>query len=536
MMSHRSVFLGTKHIDWIFCLPFEKNYSAYKTAESAIASLLQFREKLNIIQVLDILFIDEIGQVSAEILSVIDIILRRLRNSQNVFGGILIIGTMDHTQLQPVSGRPLLLSSLIITCFTMVKLETPVRCAGDESFIKLQELLRLHHSKYTTDNISELKELLRTVPRYVQNWESTDIDNNTYRLYGKKNPAIEATKNYINSIKSTISASNIREKKAVDIEKVRNSHRDWLPAQSSTSKILSRKVKEPDTLLFFKNAIYEFTHNLDDKYSQSQMAILYDLPNNNELQSNRKIEVLAAPPGLHDIDVNSTLSKEDYIEKGFYSIKVVISPIRTQKISNYIQAQRKQYALKHRITSTIHAAMGDTLRKVAIQVIGENCELWDKAQIIVALSRTKLGKDIIFVGNMEETINSIITLVQTRNQWTDYMESILNLVTLKIPSEEETNNVMIPPLLTTEAFPYRICDIALPQCKSGFVYFLISVRTRNFTYIGECKCIITRLRNHNSGYGSASTAPANKRPYAIFGYIAGFNNSNKSFRRFIERK
>ena len=151
--------------------------------------------------------------------------------------------------------------------------------------------------------------------------------------------------------------------------------------------------------------------------------------------------------------------------------------------------------------------MGDTLRKVAIQVIRENCDLWDKAQIIVALSRTKLGKDIIFVGNMEETINSIIELIQTRNQWTDYMEIILNLVTLKIPSEEETNNVMIPPLLTTETFPYRICDIALPQCKSGFVYFLISVRTRNFTYIGECKCIISRLRNHNSGYVSASTAP-----------------------------
>ena len=81
-------------------------------------------------------------------------------------------------------------------------------------------------------------------------------------------------------------------------------------------------------------------------------------------------------------------------------MKVGIAPIRTHKISVYIQAQRKQYALKHRVTSTIHAAMGDTLKKVAIQIAGSNYELWDKAQIIVALTRTKRGSDIIFVGNI----------------------------------------------------------------------------------------------------------------------------------------
>ena len=88
--------------------------------------MIQYPEKENILKCLDILFIDEIGQVPAELLSVIDIILRRIRNSQIVFGGVLVIGTMDHTQLQPVTGRPLLLSSLIITCFVMVKLETSV--------------------------------------------------------------------------------------------------------------------------------------------------------------------------------------------------------------------------------------------------------------------------------------------------------------------------------------------------------------------------------------------------------------------------
>ena len=46
---------------------------------------------------------------------------------------------------------------------------------------------------------------------------------------------------------------------------------------------------------------------------------------------------------------------------------------------------------------------------------------------------------------------------------------------------------------------------------------------------------MNRLRNHNSGNGSASTTPSHRRPYAILGYIAGFNGCDKSFRRLIER-
>ena len=529
MMSRRAVFLGTKHLDWLFCFPFEKNFSPYKTAETAIAKLLQEPEKLNILRCLDVLFIDEIGQVSAELLSTIDMILRRIRNSHIVFGGVLIIGTMDHTQLLPVSGRPLLLSSLIITCFVMVNLKTSVRCVDDDNFQRLQELLRMNYLKYTPQDYVELRHLLSTVPTFVSDWNSPEIGSNTYRLYGKKKPAIQATKDYINSIRRNIEASNLLEKRAVDVEKMRNSHRDWIPAQPVTSEKLSRKVKEPETLLFFKYAIYEFTHNLDGHYSQSQMAILYDLPDAEALQSNRKIEVLAAPPGLHDFEVNPALSKEDYIQKGFYAVKVGIAPMRTQKINNHMQAQRKQYALKHRVTATIHAAMGDTLSKVAMQIVGGNFELWDKGQVVVGLSRTRLGQDIIFVGNKEETINLIIRLCQTHNQWTDYMENILDLVTLG----EESHTEMTTPSLTTESYPFRICDIPLPQCRSGFVYFIISVKTRNFTYIGECKCIVNRLRQHNSGYGSSSTTPPHNRPYAILGYIAGFNGTDKSFRKYI---
>ena len=118
------------------------------------------------------------------------------------------------------------------------------------------------------------------------------------------------------------------------------------------------------------------------------------------------------------------------------------------------------------------------------------------------------------------------------------MENILDLVTLKLPWDESSQDDRARPIrsLRTTSYPFRICDIPLPQCKSGFVYFLISVRTRNFTYIGECRCIVSRLAKHNKGYGSSSTTPLHRRPYAIFGYIAGFNNAEKRIRRHIEQK
>ena len=67
----------------------------------------------------------------------IEIILRRVRNSQVLLDGLLIVGTMDHTQLQLVNGRKLVLFYNIIKCFKMVILETSVRCAGDAPFEQL---------------------------------------------------------------------------------------------------------------------------------------------------------------------------------------------------------------------------------------------------------------------------------------------------------------------------------------------------------------------------------------------------------------
>ena len=58
-----------------------------------------------------------------------------------------------------------------------------------------------------------------------------------------------------------------------DKERIRFSHSEWTIASTETLRKLDKKVKEPSTLLFFKGAIYEFTHNVDGVYIQGQKKI-----------------------------------------------------------------------------------------------------------------------------------------------------------------------------------------------------------------------------------------------------------------------
>ena len=144
-----------------------------------------------------------------------------------------------------------------------------------------------------------------------------------------------------------------------------------------------------------------------------------------------------------------------------------------------------------------------------------------------------MGKNTIFVGNQDETINALARLIRQKNQYTDYMESILDLVTVNRSSDEdERRNVQSIHQPTN--FPFRICDLPLPNCNTGFVYFLVSIKNPSFTYIGQTKCISRRLRQHNSGYGSNSTTPLSLRPYACLAYITGFDAEQKRIRERVE--
>ena len=88
----------------------------------------------------------------------------------------------------------------------------------------------------------------------------------------------------------------------------------------------------------------------------------------------------------------------------------------------------------------------------------------------------------------------------------------------------DSSETITDQILTQTSFPYRIADVVLPQCNTGYVYMLISLRHPNFTYIGTTLCLRNRLQAHNCGHGAAETTPMYLRPFALFAYICGFND------------
>ena len=72
-------------------------------------------------------------------------------------------------------------------------------------------------------------------------------------------------------------------------------------------------------------------------------------------------------------------------------------------------------------------------------------------------------------------------LIQIITQCKYWIEYILNITNLNREDDEEQQES--PRMLTQRNFPFHICKIALPECNTGYLYFLISLR-RNSPYIG----------------------------------------------------
>ena len=85
----------------------------------------------HIVMTMDVLLLDEFGQLSSQQISIMDIILRHIRKNNMPFGGVLIVGSFDHKQLHAINGLPMMLNPQLVSDFTLISLECSVRAATD---------------------------------------------------------------------------------------------------------------------------------------------------------------------------------------------------------------------------------------------------------------------------------------------------------------------------------------------------------------------------------------------------------------------
>ena len=103
------------------------------------------------LQSLDFLCIDKEVHIYAELMSTLEVILRRLCRNSIPFGGVLIMCTIDHTQLVPVKGKQFLVSYHILSCFKIGILQHYICSFNDPEFQRFQQIACIHHDMYSTN-------------------------------------------------------------------------------------------------------------------------------------------------------------------------------------------------------------------------------------------------------------------------------------------------------------------------------------------------------------------------------------------------
>ena len=206
-------------------------------------------------------------------------------------------------------------------------------------------------------------------------------------------------------------------------------------------------------------------------------------------------------------------------------------------VSGGYHAKRKKYSLKHIGALTVNKSQGDTLPAgLAIEIKGNGKAPWEKSKIVVAFSRAKTAAKTVVVGSKTFAINRIWELIATNTQWTDLMENILDQVTINGPRRAEESQGVPYFVDLPRNYPFRVCDASLPNDNTGYVYVLVSMRNKDFTYIGEAENVNVRERQHNTGHGAIGTAMPMDRPFKVAAYITGLSHCTTSDQMSMENQ
>jgi predicted GIY-YIG superfamily endonuclease len=469
------------------------------------------------------------GQVSAETISALDIIFRRVRNNSAFFGGMLVFASMDSMQLRPVDGRPPLLSPQVTACFDFLPLDHSVRAARCPALQRLVQICRMSRSQLTEEVREEFVALVTKKCTFVPDWDDPRLRPDMLRMFATHGARREAESMLLAAVRRRYGTQLVQ---AMSTDREASLEGNWVEASSATSRLLTKRVKEPSELYFFPRATYEITYNKPGHYAQSQLAVLADVPTLSQARSMEPVRVYVAPEGTKAIPAHLT-EEADFIRAGFRIDTVGQAPSRVQYIGLGFQARREQYGLRHRIAATIHAGMGQDLPSLITKVDGaDKYRLFQREQVVVLLSRTHFAKDVYFVGEPDVTAQVLWDALNMRSTYDAYLEHLMKNLINGGTTAGYHSAVDLP-----RFHPCRPIDCSLPQDSSGYVYILASVRKNcigKVTYIGQTDDLVKRFRKHLNGTATKQTADPAMRPWAMLAYVSGFEGCSKSGRMYFE--
>lgn len=389
--------------------------SAFRKFDYKISKL-----KINIIKSLDLLIIDEISMVRADLLDHIDEVLRRYRNKYLPFGGVQLLMIGDLQQLPPVVKEdewmliqqyyptPFFFESIALKKATYITIELKeVFRQQDENFIKL--LNRIRNNIATAEDLEEINK------HYIPNFNTTE------------------TEGFI-----TLTTHNHLAKKI-------NQHR-LLQLKTKEEKFVASITGD------FPEHIYPNDYELVLKPGAQVMFNKNDVGVERRFY-NGKIGIIEAidEDGIFvkDLDDEEILHVPQVIwENTQYTMDE-----KTLEIKEKIVGTFRQYPLKLAWAITIHKSQGLTFDKV---IIDANAA-FDHGQVYVAFSRCRTLDGIVLSSAIDNTSIRCHKIIQQFNR--NIEENPIDEQQLTLAQQQYQQYLIL------ELFDFKNIDRFLTQCK-----------------------------------------------------------------------
>ncbi len=350
---------------------------------NAPTSIKRFsKEKINIIRSLDLLVIDEISMVRADLLDAIDEVLRRFRDRRKPFGGVQLLMIGDLQQLAPIvkNDEWELLKPYYNNCyffssralkqsgFTGIELKQIFR-QQDENFIGILNQIR--------ENKLDCQSLEKLNKRYIPNFNPPDEDG-------------YITLTTHNAQAQEINHSKLNELKTQSSFYEANVHGDFPEYMYPTELELCLKVGAQ--VMFVKN-----DSSPEKRYYNGKIGKVISIDEDN-------IEVKCKD------DSYSIVVERTEWQNAKYALNKSSQEIEEEVIGTF-----EQFPLKLAWAITIHKSQGLTFEKAIINAR----QSFAHGQVYVALSRCKSLEGLVLSTPIENqsikndgTVNSFTSEVQ----------------------------------------------------------------------------------------------------------------------------
>lgn len=365
--------------------------------------------KRSVIRNMELLIIDEVSMLRADVLDAMDFMMRKVRRTERPFGGTQVLFIGDLLQLPPVVKNEewqvlrKYYSGMFFFHSHVVQQYPPL-------YIELEKIYR------QTDN-----EFIAVLNNLRQN-KITNSDVDILNQFVQPNFDLKKNKGYITLTTHNAKANTINQQSLTDLKGKTHSYYPEIVGDFP-EKIFpldeKLELKAGAQIMFVKNDL-----NFDKQFFNGKMGVIHSLSDN---------EIL-----VHFPEENKTIEVEKY---EWQNIKYSINP-NTKEIEEEVIGTFVHYPIKLAWAITVHKSQGLTFDKAALDV----SQVFAPGQAYVALSRLRSLKGLILLSPIR--MNGI----SSDDEVLSYSENKASEAILKAQLQEETKNFVLQSLLKTFDF------------------------------------------------------------------------------------